>query len=198
MERLYRWLIANWVASALSMGIMFFLLIPVLATVWPLALLLIYAQQPVYMVHQVEEHTGDRFRLFVNRDIFGGVEALTSVSVVWINLPGVWGLNLLSLYAAVFFGLGWGLSAIYLTLVNGISHVGAAIGLRRYNPGLWTSLALFIPCSFLALFVFARQSGVTLIHHAVGLSVSFAVHIGIIVSARINVSKIHSKLGVHP
>ena len=35
-----------------------------------LFLLLIYLHTPIYMLHQVEEHTGDRFREFVNQLCF--------------------------------------------------------------------------------------------------------------------------------
>jgi hypothetical protein len=176
-----RWLLAHWVAAALCMGLFLIALMPVLAACWTAALLLVFAQLPIYMLHQVEEHTGDRFRLFVNSVMFGGREALTPESVLVINLPGVWGVNLLSLYAASFLGIGWGLAGIYLTLVNGVSHIGATLGLRRYNPGLWTSLALFLPVGGLALYVVNAQPGVTWLHHAAGAGVAIAIHVAIVV-----------------
>ncbi len=42
------------------------------------------------MLHQVEEHPADRFGMFTNHRVFGGVEALTTVGVLLIDLPGVW------------------------------------------------------------------------------------------------------------
>ena len=45
---------------------------------------------PGYMLHQVEEHPADRFGMFTNHRVFGGVEALTTVGVLLIDLPGVW------------------------------------------------------------------------------------------------------------
>ena len=83
-----RWLNEHWVPIALCAAILLTLLIPILALRWDLAWLLIYAMLPVYMFHQVEEHTGDRFREFVNRKVFGGVQALAPLAVLWINLPG--------------------------------------------------------------------------------------------------------------
>src|SRR5437899_3075970 len=100
-----RWLYDHWVAAALYMGILLLLLIPVVAQSWGLAMVLIFAQLPCYMLHQVEEHTGDRFRTWVNQRVFGGVEALNRESVLWINLPGVWGIDILSIYAATFAGM---------------------------------------------------------------------------------------------
>ena len=121
------WLYRHWVAGALCMGIFLLLLLPALTLSWHLPILLVYLQMPVYMLHQVEEHTNDSFREFVNRRVFGGVEALTPEAVLVINIPGVWGVTLLSLYAALFFGTGWGLTGIYLVVVNGLVHViGAA------------------------------------------------------------------------
>ncbi len=35
------------------------------------------------MLHQLEEHWGDRFRSYVNNTVFGGVEALTVADVLW-------------------------------------------------------------------------------------------------------------------
>ena len=137
-----RWLYDHWVAAALCMAVILVLLIPVLAQTWDLAMVLIFAQLPCYMLHQVEEHTGDRFRTWVNKQVFGGVEALNRESVLWINLPGVWGIDILSLYAATFAGVGWGLSAVYLPLVNAVLHILGGIAQRSYNPGLWTSLLL--------------------------------------------------------
>jgi hypothetical protein len=107
-----------------------------LAFVWELPILVIYLQIPVYMLHQVEEHTDDRFRQFVNLNVFGGKDVLTPESILVINIPGVWGVTLLSLYAALFFGTGWGLSGIYLVVVNGIIHLLAGLVFRAYNPGL--------------------------------------------------------------
>ena len=175
------WLCQHWVASALCMGIFLLLLAPVLAGSWDLAILLIYLQSPIYMLHQVEEHTGDRFRTFVNRHAFGGLEALTPGSILWINIPGVWGVTLLSLYAAVFLGVGWGLTGVYLVLVNGAAHVIGLIARGSPNPGVWTSLALFLPVGGLAWRVVATTAGVTRVHHAVGLAVAIVIHAVILV-----------------
>jgi hypothetical protein len=136
------------------------------------------------MLHQVEEHTGDRFRTFVNSRVFGGVEALTPESILWINIPGVWGVNLASLYAAQFAGIGWGLTGVYLTLVNGVTHVGAAIAGRGYNPGLWTSLALFLPLGGWAWAVLDADPRVERIHHITGLTLAILIHAAIVIYAK--------------
>jgi hypothetical protein len=103
-----------------------------------------------------EEHAGDRFRVFVNQHVFHGIEALLPLAVLWINLPGVWGIGLFSIYAAGFLGIGWGLSIVYLVLVNAVAHIVAAILWRKCNPGLWTAVILFVPLGTLALLRIAK------------------------------------------
>jgi hypothetical protein len=191
-DSMERWLNEHWVPIALCAAILLTLLIPILALRWDLAWLLIYAMLPVYMFHQVEEHTGDRFREFVNRKVFGGVQALTPLAVLWINLPGVWGVGLLSLYAASFVAPGWGLSIVYLTLVNAVVHIAAALGFREYNPGLWTAICLFVPVGALALVKVSALPGVGRIHHAVGLVIGLGIHAAIIVYTRHRAARIAS------
>ena len=183
------WLYPHWVVAALCMAIFLILLVPCLATSWDMVVLLLYLQAPLYMLHQVEEHTGDRFRAYVNH-AFGGYEALTPAAVLVINIIGVWVLMLLSLYAALFFGLGWGLAGIYLVLVNAVVHIIAGVVGRGYNPGLWTALALFLPFDGYALWIISSRPGVETIHHAVGLGLAVAIHIAIIVHARVRVSRL--------
>lgn len=187
-----RWLNQHWVPIALCSAILLTLLIPILALRWELSWLLTYSLLPVYMFHQVEEHTGDRFREFVNRKVFGGVDALTPLAVLWINLPGVWGVGFLSLYAASFVGAGWGLSIVYLTLVNAVVHIAAALGFREYNPGLWSAIGLFVPVGTLALVKVSAQTGVGGLHHAVGLAVALGIHIAIIIFTRHRAARITS------
>ena len=72
----------------------------------------------------------------------GGV-AFVNVGMVW--LPVV--------LAVLFSGpLRWvGLAWIGLTLVNAITHVVASLRFRVYNPGLVTSIVLFLPFTIWAL-----------------------------------------------
>lgn len=102
----------------------------------------------IYMIHQIEEHLWPGgFRQFANARVFksgdddwpvseGGV-ALVNVGYVWLPI----------LLAALFPGpLRWlGLGWVGLTLINGISHIATSIRFRIYNPGLITSIVLFLP-----------------------------------------------------
>src|SRR5690606_30897735 len=105
------WIDANWVYAGLVAALFLLALAPLLATVLSLPLLAVYLHLPVYMLHQIEEHVRDRFRRFFNRWIGLGREVLTPGAVVLINVPGVWGVTLASLYLAAFVGIGLGLIA---------------------------------------------------------------------------------------
>jgi hypothetical protein len=159
------WLQAHWVAGAIFMSLALLLLVPVGIGDGSLPLMLIFLASPIYMLHQVEEHTGDRFRAYINGTVFGGVQALSVADVLWINLPGVWGLNFAALYAAHFIDVGWGVAAGYLILINGIAHIGMAARFRSYNPGP------------------ANE-----VQNATGLAIAIAIHAAIAARANFNAS----------
>lgn len=139
-----------------------------------LPLALVFVQLPIYMVHQTEEHVDDRFRRFVNLNIAGGREALTPMATFLINALGVWLFDLVSLFLARSVALPFGLAAGYLAVVNGIAHIGQAVGMRRYNPGLFTGLTLLLP--FGGWCVARCGDGVGPMAHAAACSVALVEH----------------------
>ncbi len=177
---LYRWLNRHWLAAAICIAIFALLLLPLLISSWTLPLLLIFVQTPIYMFHQVEEHTGDRFRIWVNNNLFHGVPPLTDEAILWINIPGVWGVSIVCLYLAAFVKPGWGLAIVYLVLVNGIIHIVGAIVKRGYNPGLWTGILLFLPSGIVALRQLAK-SGATPLQNTIGFAIAVGIHVVIII-----------------
>ncbi|MGH6817165.1 MAG: HXXEE domain-containing protein [Methylovirgula sp.] len=172
-----RWLGKHWVTGAGFMAAGFICLIPLLAKLLPVTLLLIYLHTPGYMIHQVEEHAGDRFRHFVNDRVFGGLDVLRTIDVLIINLPLVWGMNLAALYAAFAFGAGYGLVAPYAMLVNALTHFGAAIRFRSYNPGVVTSAVVFIPLSIVTIVLVSTWASASLAQHAIGLGLALLIHL---------------------
>lgn len=192
-----RWLIREWPSAVLVTAGFLFALAPLVGTLgWPL--LLVYLQLPLYMIHQFEEHHHDRFRTFVNEVIAGGRDVLTPGTLFVINSVGVWGVDLLSLYLARYAGLAFGLLAVYLTLVNAVIHIGVAIGMRRYNPGLWTSVALFLPFGAWALVSVsaAAQAGWTA--HALAAGTVIAVHALIVVQIKRRLRMLERRNGTQP
>jgi hypothetical protein len=113
----------------------------------------------IYMLHQIEEHLWPGgFRQFTNAHVFksgrdnwpvdiGGV-ALINIGFVWLPLAAA------TLFPAA---LRWvGLAWVGLTLVNGLSHIATSIRFRSYNPGLVTSIVLFLPFT---IWILAREAG---------------------------------------
>lgn len=172
------WFSANWQYAGLVAALFLMALAPLLAGAWGLTLLVIYLHLPAYMVHQVEEHAGDRFRRVVNTQIGHGRDVLTTGAIVVINVGLVWIVFLVALYLARFVDLGLGLIPVYLVLVNAAIHVLAAVKQRAYNPGLVTSLILFLPFGIWAMTVVAPHA--TLVDHAIALVLAVAGHAAIV------------------
>jgi len=46
---------------------------------------------------------------------------------------------------------------VYAALMNGIIHIGTTAKLKLYNPGLFSSIGLFVPWSVLCAWVWTRR-----------------------------------------
>jgi hypothetical protein len=172
IDRLYR----NWTYGGFLAGILLLVLTPVFAASWPVALLAIFLHLPAYMLHQYEEHDANRFADYMNRTVGQGVEALTPPVVFLVNIPGVWGINALSIWLAATVSLGYGLIGVYLTLVNALVHIGPSVRLRSYNPGLATAIVLFLPLSVWSLIAVQATREASVWHHALGLGAAILIH----------------------
>jgi Protein of unknown function with HXXEE motif len=188
------WLVVQWQwpFACLFAAVAMLLLTPVWLHTMGTALALIMLQLPIYMVHEWEEHTGDRFRKYINQNIAGGRDALTPNAAFWINALGVWGLDLAAIYLACFVNLSFGLVVFYLPIVNALTHIREAIARREYNPGLWTSLALFLPLGSWGLYEVALRSGAAWLDHVVGAAIAVAVHAAIIIYLVVRISRLRS------
>ncbi len=175
-----RWIYANWQYAGLCSALFLCAILPLLWKSWNATLLILFLQLPLYLVHQVEEHVGDRFRLYINQQLAGGRDALTPPAVLVINLGGVWLLDLTALYLAYFVRPGLGLIAVYMALVNALVHVLGVILKRSYNPGAVTAVLLLLPGGLLGLWIFARGAQATRGDHILGLAVAIAVHVAIV------------------
>jgi len=175
-----RWLVKEWPYAALLAAAFLLLLLPFIGTLG-LPLALIYLQLPLYMLHQFEEHDRDRFRTFANQVIGRGKQAFTPGAIFFINSVGVWGVDLLALYLAFYVNLAFGLVAVYLPLVNAVTHIVMCVALRRYNPGLWTAVLLFLPLGGWALAVVSAESRATWGMQACALGVAILVHLAIMI-----------------
>lgn len=172
----------HWLMGALAGAPLLLALAPLLA--FPAWLFWVFLQQPIYMVHQLEEHVGDRFRRFVNERLAGGKEALTPSAVAVINIGGVWAVNAASLLLAGLSHPGWGLVAAWLTVVNAVTHIAAGVKFRAYNPGLVTAVVLFLPAGIAALILLSREPGVGVAAHLGALALILALHAAIVIHVK--------------
>ncbi|MGB6973091.1 MAG: HXXEE domain-containing protein [Terracidiphilus sp.] len=172
-------LIANWVYGGFLAGLLLLALTPILAHGLPPALVATYLCLPAYMVHQYEEHDKDRFREFVNR-LLSKRGHLSLLDVFIINVPGVWGVVAVSLWLAVRVNPGFGLIAAYLLVVNGAIHIAHGLILRSYNPGLVTSVVLFVPLGVWCMVAIQHAGGGTAWMHVLGAVVGVGIHAAII------------------
>ncbi|MBS7700451.1 MULTISPECIES: HXXEE domain-containing protein [unclassified Chelatococcus] len=186
MQNLKVWLASRWVVAAGFMAAALLAIAPLLHAAYALPLVLIFLHSPGYMLHQVEEHTGDRFRTFVNQRVFAGHNALSVAAVLVINLPVVWGLNLAALYAAYLWGAGFGLVAPYTMLLNGVTHIGGAARFRSYNPGLVTSLVVFLP---LSLWTIIAIGPVEASFHLTALGLAVILHLLIVADVLLRIRR---------
>ncbi|MBO3762197.1 HXXEE domain-containing protein [Ciceribacter sp. L1K22] len=176
LDRLY----GNWVYGGALSAVLLLALCPLFLSGWSVAMIAVFLQLPIYMIHQYEEHDDGRFGRFINAEIGGGKTVLSDVAIFVINVPGVWGVNALSIWLATLFGVGFGLIGVYLTLVNALVHIGPTIRMRRSNPGLITAVLLFLPVGLWALMVVAAEPGVSLGHHALGIASAVLIHLAIV------------------
>lgn len=166
-------LIDDWVYGGVLAGVTLCIVAIGLAFRLEMAEVAVFLLIPIYMLHQYEEHADDRFRLFVNRMLGGGQQVLARSDVFLINVPGVWGIYAVVFTLVMTVHAGIGLIAAYTTLINAIVHVAQAIRMRCYNPGLVTSILLFIPASIWTVWEL-RDSDAGF--HILGVAVGLAIH----------------------
>ncbi len=181
--RLGSWIVENWSRMSLPFAVLMLCSLPVFLTANNRSLILLYTLLPVYMIHQYEEHAHGRFVEFFNSTMGRGYDVLTRASAFWINILEVWLAFLVSFYLAKYVALGIAFVPIYLTIINGFTHVVASIALRRYNPGLYTSLLLFLPWGFFLLIYFNTITRFRLFFNGIGLLTGVIGHVVIVVYA---------------
>ncbi len=177
-------LITYWVYGGTLAGVLILALAPLLVGTWPTALIATYLLLPIYMLHQLEEHDGDRFRKFVNSTVGKGQDVLSPFAVFIINVPGVWGVTALSIYLAREVNPGFALVAVYLVLINAVVHVISAAVTRAYNPGLWTALVLFFPFGLGSLWLLHQAGATTAGFQLSGFLIALAIHAAIIIHVK--------------
>lgn len=194
--RFTSWFIQSWSRVGLPLGIVLLLLSPFLLKGIGVILFLVFLQLPVYMFHQYEEHAHGRFRDFINQMIGGGKLILSDTAIFWINILLVWVLDLCILYVAVYWNSSLGLIAAYLTLFNGLTHIIVALVQRRYNPGLWTSIVLFLPLGAASIVILTMATEAGILYQVIGLVSAILVHGIILIYIRRSMHSLNVKEAV--
>lgn len=94
------------------------------------------------------------------------------------------------LYLAAFVNPALALAAFYLPIVNALTHIREAVARREYNPGLCTSVVLFLPIAGLGLYRVSVESEATWREQLLGLGIAVAIHVAIIVYVVARVRKL--------
>jgi hypothetical protein len=182
--RFYDWFIENWAKASLPLAIVLFLISPFVYKGIGLAAFLVFLTLPFYMLHQFEEHAGGQFKAFVNKQFGGRREVLTDRAIFQINVLWVWLGTLVVLYLCVYVNIVWGLLSGYLVAINGIGHIVTSIRMRRYNPGLWTSIFVFLPLGIYIIYVITKESGAGWLYNVIFLVVTILLHAMILLNIR--------------
>lgn len=180
----YDWFISNWAKASLPLAIILFLISPFVYMGVSLAAFLVFLTLPFYMLHQYEEHAGGQFKAFVNKTVGGGREVLSDRTIFQVNVLFVWLGTLVVLYLCVYVSIIWGLFAGYLVVFNGLVHIITSIRMRRYNPGLWTSILVFLPLGIYIIYLINIESGAGWLYNVIFLVVTILLHAMILINAR--------------
>ena len=177
----YNWLIQNWALVGIPLAIFLIFIGPFVFKGIGFPAILIYLLLPLYMFHQYEEHSQNQFKLYVNRLLAQGREIFTDTAIFYINVLAVWLAYVIILYLYVFLDPVWGLIAGYMTALNGLGHAAMSLRNREYNPGLWTSLFLFIPVGIYTIYEIGRISDAGLLMHLIALGIAILIHATILI-----------------
>lgn len=177
-----RWLIDEWqwpYAGALTAAFLLVLL-PIVWSAEGAALAAVFLQLPVYMLHQLEEHAGCRFELYINQLVGRGQEVMGRRLIFWVNSLLVWVLFLVVLLLAFYVDLGLGLIATYTTGFNAFTHIASAVATRAYGPGLWTAIALMLPAAAWGSYEVTEAADPGLGLELLAIGVAVGMHVGLI------------------
>ncbi len=189
LQKMWNWLVNEWQwpKAALFCGVMMILLLTALLTKLGLMYFLIAMTLPMYMVHQFEEHYNNRFCLMLNEKIGRGKVVLTPKQVFWINSLWVWALSMVTITLAFLVNPLIGLIPVYFLVLNGILHCLQAIRFRSSNPGLFTSLIVFLPVGGYTIYMLSELPDNCWQYQALGIGVAVIGHAAILLQAGLHI-----------
>ena len=148
---------------------------------------------PIYMIHQFEEHGIDLFgQRFAFQSYFCNVIGfhgellncpVTPEFIIAVNVGTVWILGTFSwLFGAKHPFLGASMAA--LLFVNGWIHFGSTLYHLNYNPGVATSVLLFLPVSIWVFYLCIKNKVLSYFQLGGALFCGVLIHLVLIGSLR--------------
>lgn len=114
------------------------------------------------MLHMVEE-------FFFPGGFMTVMKRMNPTFAPFVNVPAavvINGLQLMLCIIVIFVGrsnLAFSLSAASLLFINGLMHLGGAIRLKGYAPGVITGSVLYLPLSVFAFYYFMTSGELTML-----------------------------------
>lgn len=175
----------NWAKMGLLLAI--YLVIMLLSFQQSISDLVFYAwlTLPLYFAHQFEEHClPGKFKEFFNHHLFHKTFIpLNEKNVFWINVVLTWVLFPIAAILAQHVGISFGLFLAYFLLLNASIHIISFLVKRKYNPGLVTSVLLFVPAGLYFLHLFHTSHLLHWTNSLIAIGIALILHIAIVIYA---------------
>jgi hypothetical protein len=167
------WFQAHWTRVTLPVAVAVLLLLPVTFAAVSAATFFALLFVPLFLLHQYDEHAGDRLRYVVNRIMASSLEPLSPRRTLLIAALGGWlplfAAPLLSAYASPVFVV---IPAV-LALLEVVLHLSGVLVMGKSSPGLPTALVLLLPFAVFAVGA-AETAGAELLHYLGAFAVAAA------------------------
>ncbi len=151
---------------------------------------------PVYMIHQFEEHYIDlKGEKYAFQKYFCNFLGYTNIDecpgdkefIFSVNVPGLYTAGILAgLLNNIKPIVAGGFAAVIL--INAIAHILTSIKQKKYNPGILTSLVLFIPVSLYYFYEMKKQNKLSNADIGISLFIGILYHLVILLSLKLIMS----------
>jgi hypothetical protein len=181
---MWKWLERYWPMSTVFLAVYVTMLLALFVLRTDFPLFLIWAQLPVYFLHQFEEYVfPGGFKEFFNTKVLGSpvaAEPLNARVSVWINVPIVYVAFPISAVLATTVALPFGLWMAYFSIINALSHV-VMFAKLGYNPGFIVSLLLNIPVGIYTIVYLSTHGLVSPMVQVVSAGIGLAVQVALMI-----------------
>ncbi len=182
----FRHLVSAWMSHTLPVAVALCIVLVSCAQAIGFLPFLIWLHFPAYLIHQCEEYVfpggfKHAFSMTVGKMFSHNSEACLSDSEICIiNVVIVWFGHLVCCLFAQHCALSIGVLLPVFALFNALLHIIITIRMKYYNPGVVTSVGIFIPLASYTLYQLHQNSYITFFNIFLAITVAVALHAGII------------------